>query len=124
MFKRAIYPVVGWINCQKRFYPNWEVAEVVRIPLRSLLAPENYARYRLRFESGEKTAALPEIDDYPCFCHPNKGRTEILWGATYRIVTAFMESVFGFKPPVDADLPVVNGVLGRRYVSGRGSYAK
>ncbi|MBW2594353.1 MAG: hypothetical protein JRE58_15420 [Deltaproteobacteria bacterium] len=25
MFKRAIYPIVGCVNRQKRFYPNWEV---------------------------------------------------------------------------------------------------
>lgn len=120
MFKRAIYPIVGWVNRQKRFYPNWEVAEVVRIPLHRLSVPENYARYRLRFnvKAGETTP--PQMDDYPCFCQPNGPRTEILWGATYRIVMAFMESVFGFKPPDMAGLPVVDGVLDTSYVSGRG----
>ena len=119
MFKRAIYPIVGWVNRQKRFYPNWEVEAVVRIPLRSLFVPENYARYRLRFDSRAGETTPPVIDDYPCFCQPDGPRTEILWGATYRIVMAFMESVFGFKPPDMAGLPVVDGVLDDRYASGR-----
>jgi hypothetical protein len=25
MFKRAIYPLVGWVNRQQHFFPNWEV---------------------------------------------------------------------------------------------------
>ena len=120
MFNRSIYPVVGWVNRQRRFYPNWEVASVVRIPLRSLLVAENYARYRLRFEDRQGPATSSEIADYPCFCQPNGDRTEILWGATYRIVMAFMASVFEFKPPAMAGLPVVDGVLDKRYVSGRG----
>jgi hypothetical protein len=120
MFNRSIYPVVGWVNRQRRFYPNWEVASVVRIPLGKLLAPENYACYRLRFEDRQGPAASSEIADYPCFCQPNGDRMEILWGATYRIVMAFMASVFGFKPPAMAGLPVVDGVLDKRYVSGRG----
>jgi hypothetical protein len=120
MFNRSIYPVVGWVNRQKRFYPNWEVASVVRIPLRSLFVPGNYARYRLQFEDRQGPATAPAIDDYPCFCQPNGGGTEILWGATYRIVMAFMALVFGFKPPAMAGLPVVDGVLDKRYVSGRG----
>jgi len=119
MFKRAIYPIVGWVNRQKRFYPNWEVEAVVHIPLRSLFVPENYARYRLRFDSGAGQTASSAIDDYPCFCQPNGGQTEILWGATYRIVMAFMESVFGFTPPAMGGLPVVDGVLDKGYVSGR-----
>ncbi len=119
MFKRSIYPIVGWVNRQKRFYPNWEVEAVVRIPLRSLFVPGNYARYRLRFDTGAGQTRPPQMDDYPCFCQPDGGRTEILWGATYRIVMAFMESAFGFKPPAMAGLPVVDGVLDKGYVSGR-----
>lgn len=119
MFRRAIYPVAGWVNRQKRFYPNWEVDAVVRISLHSLSDPENYARYRLRFDSETGRTESPAVSDYPCFCHPDGGRREILWGATYRIVMAFMESVFGFRPPAMAGLPVVGGVLDKSYVSGR-----
>ncbi len=120
MFNRSIYPVVGWVNRQRRFYPNWEVASVVRIPLRSLLAAENYARYRLRFKDRQGAGTSSAIDEYPCFCQPDGTEMEILWGATYRIVMAFMASVFEFKPPAMAGLPVVDGVLDKGYVSGRG----
>ncbi|MEE9610075.1 MAG: hypothetical protein V3W19_02430, partial [Desulfatiglandales bacterium] len=52
MFHRVIYPMVVWINHQKLFFPNWEVEKIVYIPLRNLLNPENYACYRLCFETG------------------------------------------------------------------------
>jgi len=41
MFKRTIYPMVGWINRQKRFFPNWEVEKVVRLPLKSKRPPQS-----------------------------------------------------------------------------------
>ena len=62
---------------------------------------------------------LPSMS-IPASANPDGTETEILWGATYRIVMAFMASVFEFKPPAMAGLPVVDGVLDKGYVSGRG----
>ena len=40
MFKRAIYPMVGWVNHQQRFFPNWEVEKIVTVFLwRRFLTP-------------------------------------------------------------------------------------
>ena len=122
MFRRVIYPVVGWINRQKRFFPNWEVEKIVRIPLRNLLNPENYACYRLHFESGKKNEQKEEAQDFPCFLHRNKNEKEVLWGATYRIVMVFLELVFGFKPPDMRSLTAVYGSLDKNYYSGAQVY--
>jgi len=121
MFERVIYPMVGWIRRQTRFFPNWEVARVVYVPLGHLLTPELYARYRLRFETGEasRDGEEAEIREFPCFVHEGRQGTEMLWGATYRIVTVFLECVFGFRPPALEDLPVVHGTLGPDYLNGR-----
>ena len=121
MFERVIYPMVGWIRRQTRFFPNWEVERVVYIPLRNLLTPELYARYRLRFETGEIGPGGDEAEtrDFPCFIHEGRRGTEMLWGATYRIVTVFLGSVFGFRPPEFHDLPAVHGTLGPDYLGGR-----
>jgi len=43
LFRRVLYPMVAWINRQKRFLPNWEVEKIVYVPLRELLNPESYA---------------------------------------------------------------------------------
>jgi len=121
LFHRVIYPMVGWVRRQTRFLPNWEVERIVYVPLRFLLDPERYARYRLRFEergSGEREQP-EETRDFPCFIHHGRRGREMLWGATYRIVTVFLERVFAFRPPDLATLPVVHGVLNREYLNGQ-----
>ena len=45
MFKREIYPFVGWVGRQRRFFPNWGVTDIVYIPLGTFLDPKRYARY-------------------------------------------------------------------------------
>jgi hypothetical protein len=119
MFQRIIYPMVGWIPNQKRFFPNWEVEEIVFLSLRSLLAPEGYSRFRLRLKDRFTASDRHKSIDYPCFVHQHRNETELLWGATYRIVTAFIELVFGFRPPNIATLPVVPKTLPRAYLKTR-----
>lgn len=113
IFKRIIYPMAGWISHQKRFFPNWEVERIVYIPLRYLLIPDNYARYQITFSSEFNRG----VQEFPCFVYETEESSELLWGATYRIVTIFLEMVFGFKPPTEASLPVITGNLTRNYVT-------
>jgi hypothetical protein len=120
MFERVIYPMVCWIDRQKRFSPNWEVEKVVYIPFRNLLNPSLYARYRVKIETSREKEKHPDIRDYPCFTQQSEGRTEVLWGATFRITMVFLEIVFGFKPPDMESLPVVFGSLDKNYLTGNG----
>jgi hypothetical protein len=114
MFQRVIYPMVVWVLSQKRFYPNWEVEKIIYIPLRDLLNPARYARYRLRFET-QSTA--PQVSAFPCFRYEKENKAELLWGATYRITAVFLEYVFGFVPPDVNCLPEIHGRLSRAYLS-------
>jgi hypothetical protein len=114
MFKRVIYPMVVWVSGRKRFYPNWEVEKIIYIPLRDLLDPARYARYRLRFED-ETTD--PQVSTFPCFRYEKGNKAEILWGATYRITVAFLDGVFGFVPPDINSLPEVHGLLSKAYLN-------
>lgn len=115
MFRRVLYPMVGWVNRQKRFFPNWEVEKIVRIPLKSLLEPDGYASYRIQFVHRDRGSF---VQDFPCFLHDARGEREILWGVTYRIVTAFLESVFAFRPPSMGSLPVIQGRMNETYLHG------
>ena len=119
MFQRTIYPMAAWIRRQKRFYPNWEVAKVVEIPLPDLLNPANYGRYRLRLETPENADRGKSMRDFPCFRLQTAGKRELLWGATYRIITQFLNYVFNFIPPPLEKLPVTNGVLDANYLTGQ-----
>ncbi len=118
MFRRVIYPMVGWISRQKRFLTNWEVEKVVYIPLEKLLDPGNYGRYRLQMNNSHGKTLDRMPDNFPCFHHENQDETELLWGATYRIVITLLQLVFGFKPPDTISLPVFHGVLDENYING------
>jgi 8-oxo-dGTP pyrophosphatase MutT (NUDIX family) len=115
MFRRVIYPMVGWLPRQKRFLPNWEVDRIVFVPLRSLLQPERYGVYRLQYR-GDGAPGMTQ--DFPCFLHQDETGSEVLWGATYRIIMVFLEMVFGFKPPGGADIRVIEGNLEKGYWQG------
>ena len=118
MFKRAIYPMVGWVARQQRFDPNWEVDAIVRIPLASFFNNANYARFRLSFGTdGEKSVAI-EDRMLPCFIHRQDGREELLWGATFRIVVSFLSTAFGYRPPPLNSLPIIHWQFGREYLKG------
>ncbi|HYA43844.1 MAG TPA: CoA pyrophosphatase [Syntrophobacteraceae bacterium] len=116
-FGRSIYPMVAWVSRQKRFRLSWEVERIVRFPLRALLNPFNYAMYRLyvparlkwRFE-GDATR------DFPCFIYKVAGRAELLWGATFAIVSQLLELVFGFQVPDIQKLPLVPASVNDEYV--------
>ena len=118
MFRRTIYPMVCWISGQKRFFPNWEVEKIVYIPIKSLLDPSKYARYRLQIETSRQKQKYSDPVDYPCFIHERPDEFEVLWGATFRITMAFLDIVFGFKPPNMESLSLVHGTLDKNYLTG------
>ena len=119
MFQRTIYPMVAWVTRQKRFFPNWEVEKIVDITLRDLLNPVNYARYKLLLKTPGNAEPSDTMQTFPCFRLPGNNETELLWGATYRITTIFLDFVFGFKPPDLETVPVIEGVLDRNYLTGQ-----
>jgi hypothetical protein len=118
MFERTIYPMVGWIKRQKRFFPNWEVDTVLHVSLKDLLNPDLYGRYRLRMEGASGKGGAVPVQDFPCFRIQTRNRTEILWGATYRITVDFLKYIFDFIPPTLQSLPMIEGALDESYLTG------
>jgi hypothetical protein len=118
IFQRFIFPMVCWVPRQKRFRINWEVEKVVYIPLRNLLNPVYYGRYRISMSPNIEIEYHNMKNDFPCFVHQRGDEKEVLWGATYRIVTLFLKLIFGFEPPDLASLPVVPGILDENYYNG------
>jgi hypothetical protein len=119
MFKRQIYPLVAWVERQRRFYPNWEVDKILHVPLKHLLNPVNYRRYRLQMKTSAAADDSDMTHDFPCFPIQRNGATEILWGATFRITALFLEYVFDFKPPPPDTLSIIEGRLARNYHTGQ-----
>ena len=110
--------MVCWVRRQKRFRINWEVDKVVYIPLRNLLNPDYYGRYRISMAPNVEIDYHDMTNDFPCFVHEKEDEKEVLWGATYRIVTLFLKVIFGFEPPDLSSLPVVPGILDENYYNG------
>jgi hypothetical protein len=94
------------------------VERIVLIPLSTLLNESRYARYRLYVPPELSRKYNTVTRDFPCFLHVEEDRKEMLWGATYRIVTFFLQQVFGFTPPDMLSLPVVPGILAEEYILG------
>lgn len=115
MFNRIIYPMVGWVTCQKHFRLNGEVEKIVPVPIRALLNPDNYASFQLTYPSGLPPGFDKTRREFPCFVHHQEGATEILWGATYRIVMTFLAQIFDFAPPETSDLPGIDNHLSPDY---------
>ena len=112
MNKRVIYPLVGWVNHQRRFFPNWEVDEIVRIPVRSFFEPVNYARFQINWKEADIFMEMP------CFIRRDEVQSGLLWGATYRITQHFLQTVFDYTEPPVASRSTVDYQLDRNYYTG------
>ena len=121
LFKRTIFPLVGWVGHQSRFFPNWEVDKIIFIPIRKLLDPANYRQYQYSFTFPGTDQASWQTYDAPCYLHQNDHEKEVLWGATCRITLNFLRIVFDFEPPDVAGLPVVKSDMHENYLDGNRS---
>ncbi len=118
LFRRVIHPLAAWVSYQKEFTLGWEVDRIVQFPLRALLDPLNYAVYRMYVPRHLEWRFRGKDVDFPCFIYKSRGRAELLWGATFKIVTTFMEMIFGFRIPDIKKLPLVPATISDEYVLG------
>ena len=119
LFRRTIFPVVGFVKRQWHFRPNHEVDKVVEIPLRAFFEKDSYGRYVI-----EASAQLKESDvsplELPCLIHPdNEGREDILWGATLNIIHDFLHIVSDFTIPDLRANRVIKKIIRPEYMKGR-----
>ena len=115
---RFIFPMVGWVPRQKKFRPNWEVEDIVHIPFKKLLTPDNYTMCRLSLNGTQDTPAGMLPPCHPGFFHETPNGRQLLWGATYRIVMDFLHLIFGFTPPDPDTVPIVDWELDENYFNG------
>ncbi len=118
MFQRTIYPVAAWVPHQRYFFPNWEVESIVPLPIDLLLRPGGYLRCRLIYPGDVQEKFKRRAEDLPCFRFDDGNGSQLLWGATYHIVTTFLGLVLGFRPPPLGSRPLVMKVMAPNYLSG------
>ncbi len=114
-FKKAIVPIVAFSPKNLSLRENSkEVEKTIWISFEELLDISRYAIYRIYDYPSEGSHC-----DFLCFIHQEGVDTEILWGATFRIVLNFMKNFFNLILPPQENLPVVPGFLGTLYLSNR-----
>lgn len=119
MFHKIIVPIVGLLYSSVIMRTDGhEVEKIVWIPFSELLDPTHYARYRL-YNYPYLQQQGRGYQDFLCFIHQDGVATEILWGATFRMVMDFIGRFFDFFPPPPETLPVVPGVLSDSYLMKR-----
>jgi 8-oxo-dGTP pyrophosphatase MutT (NUDIX family) len=118
LFRRTIFPLVGYVKQDWHFRSNSEVDRIVEIPLHSFFQEENYAVYRIEL-AGSLASEGNQPQDFPCLIYrDDKGHEDILWGATFYIIINFLHIVLDFGLPAFSAKRIVKKVINRDYLTG------
>ncbi len=118
VFRRSIFPLVGFVKNEWVCRPNWEVEKIVEIPLRDFFLVENYGTVAVEAFIPMR-GPVERLRDFPCLIHQDRtGAREILWGATMNIIINFIRTVFEFEPPLYGSSRVIHKSLFENYITG------
>ena len=116
-FSRTIFPLVCLVREPYHYQLSDEVEKVLEIPLTCFFQSSSYAT--LEVESGLGSADPRYNMKFPCLVIPDgKGNEDILWGATFYIVTNFLKIISGDILPPLSPSRVVKKSLSPHYASG------
>ncbi|OPY90779.1 MAG: putative NUDIX hydrolase [Syntrophus sp. PtaU1.Bin208] len=120
LFRRTIFPVVGLIKHPWQYKSNSEVEKIIEIPIKAFFNPGNYGRFYFQADhSWQEEEHFPSY--FPCLILKQKDETEeILWGATFNIITNFLSVVFEQSlPMVHENTRKVSKTFPRNYLKSR-----
>ena len=116
-FSRTIFPLVCLVREPYHYQLSDEVEKVLEIPLTCFFQSSSYAT--LEVESGLGSADPRYNMKFPCLVIPDgKGNEDILWGATFYIVTNFLKIISGDILPPLSPSRIVKKSLSPHYASG------
>jgi 8-oxo-dGTP pyrophosphatase MutT (NUDIX family) len=117
LFQRTIFPLVGCVNSNHFFRLNDEVERIVDIPMQAFFQQENYGIITIIPGSGLLPSGKSS-EAKPCLIYLDpEGRQNVLWGATFSIVTNFLKIVLDFQIPEVQTGLAVNKIIDANYVS-------
>ena len=118
-FRRTIFPLAGFVTNAGPPRLNREVEKIVEIPLAAFFQEEQIGCYTLSIPDPNEAGAPIPIR-YPCLIHRNPdGGEEILWGATFHILTRFLAIVMDYQLPEWINGPVICRTLRPDYLVER-----
>jgi len=121
LFKRTIFPLVGFIEQPGSLHINREVEKIVQIPLASFYREELIGCHVFSTTDPSDPRVMKSFQS-PCLIHHNPdGGEEILWGATFHILTQFLWIVMDYRLPDWRKGRIVQRRMHSGYLNGRSS---
>jgi len=117
-FPRTIFPVVCLVKEPFVYQLNPEVEKVLEIPVSRFFENSSYATVEIESDLGSSD---PRYNvHFPCMPIPDgQGNQDILWGATFCIITTFLQIISGETFPPLTPSRIIKKTLSAHYASGR-----
>jgi 8-oxo-dGTP pyrophosphatase MutT (NUDIX family) len=116
-FARTIYPLVCLTPKPFQYRLNSEVDKILEIPLSFFFHDSNYAS--LEIKTPMVNSASSQNNKFPCLVIPDDmGNVDILWGATFNIITNFLRIISDDSLPLPSASRTIKKVLSNSYISG------
>ncbi len=116
-FAITIYPLVCLTSKPFRYKLSSEVDKILEIPLSFFFQSSNYAS--LEIEAAMGNISSRQTNKFPCLVIPDdRGNIDILWGATFNIITNFLAIVSDNSLPFPSSSRTIKKVLSNNYISG------
>lgn len=117
-FPRTIFPIVCLVKEPCEYQLNPEVEKVLEIPINYFFQSSSYATVEIESDMGSSD---PRYNmHFPCLVVPDgRGHQDILWGATFCIITNFLQIISGKAFPPASPSRMIKKTLSPHYASGR-----
>lgn len=116
-FARTIYPLVCLTRKPFKYQLSSEVDKILEIPLSFFFQSSNYALLEIEMY-GENTISNLSYK-MPCLVIPDgKGGSDILWGATFHIITDFLRTISDNSLPAFSASQMIKKTLPISYATG------
>jgi 8-oxo-dGTP pyrophosphatase MutT (NUDIX family) len=118
LLARTIFPVVCLSAKPFQYKLSSEVDKMVEIPVSFFFQQSNYALLEIKTSLGNNTEHLQY--QLPCLVIPDGlGGEDILWGATFNIITNFLRIISDDSLPFPSSSRTIDKVLSNKYISGK-----
>jgi 8-oxo-dGTP pyrophosphatase MutT (NUDIX family) len=115
---RTIFPVVCLTTKPFQYKLSSEVEKILEIPVGFFFEQSNYALLEIKAASAENTDHL--LYQLPCLVIPDDlGGEDILWGATFNIITNFLRIISDDTLPTPSSSRTIDKVLSNNYIAGK-----
>jgi 8-oxo-dGTP pyrophosphatase MutT (NUDIX family) len=117
LFGRTIFPLVCLIEKDYQVKLSSEVEKIMEIPVKTFYDSANYALLEIERPPGQQVPG--QSNEFPCLVLPdNRGNHDILWGATFNIITNFLAIISDNKFQIPPISRTFKKILTKSYITG------